>query len=331
MVHVEAPTDFVPPITIVITDSRPDDARGGRQGRPAALRAGAGPQRPQQLLELKSTTRKTVKCHELVFETSAFLNAWAARHDHRSPGREDATMQALSVDQLAQGVVAVMGNAEDLLRDARILIDHHRAPRAYALAREACEEIAKAVILACTLSRMFLDIPIDWQKLEKRLRGHTDKSFMSGEVGLRVRASQARKQYLRSASPGQILDAEILFPLTSASQADARARSALRARAINSDFDGESFKLPSELVTLSDARAAVAVAVEQVDYARHLYKPSSAESVVESIAHAVQKHDELVSWCQTAIARGLTLPALFYEMVRLEGHRRRRVLQGSSS
>ncbi len=52
-------------------------------------------------------------------------------------------MKPMSIEETFQVVSAVLGNAEELVDEAGILMERGRFTRAFALAHLACEELAK--------------------------------------------------------------------------------------------------------------------------------------------------------------------------------------------
>jgi len=223
-------------------------------------------------------------------------------------------VKPLTPDQLAEGIIAVITNAEELLGEAQTLLNCGKAARAYALAWEACEEIAKAPMLSTTMYKLFFQASIDWRTLHKRLRSHPAKALLSEEIRLRVEASKIRESYLRNVAPGQVLDVKVLFPVTAAKPGSAQSRADLRAKAINCDFDGQTFRRPSEVIHTDDAHTAIAAGVEQLAHAKKLFQPSSVESVRKTIEEGVRRCEEFAAWGAAVNERGGKLPPLFQQM-----------------
>ncbi len=179
-------------------------------------------------------------------------------------------MKSLTAKELSEGKVAVVANAEELLCEAQILIDNGKAARAFALAWEACEEIAKAPMLGTTIYRLLFGAPIDWRTLSRRFRSHSAKAHLSEEIRLRVEARKAKELYLHTAKPGQVLEVDRLFPMTSARPGTGASRADLRARSINCDFDGRKFKRPSQIIHIEEAQRAISSAREQLQHTKKL-------------------------------------------------------------
>jgi len=84
-------------------------------------------------------------------------------------------MQRMTVEGVETARRKVLRNAEDLIRDAEILLGNGRFPRAYALAVLACEEVGKLPMLVRAGAATTLGRPFDWKKLDHRLRKHGEK------------------------------------------------------------------------------------------------------------------------------------------------------------
>src|SRR5205809_1123055 len=84
-------------------------------------------------------------------------------------------MQKLTLEQLDIGVEAAFANADSLIGEAKLLFQSGFHARAYTLSHIAREELAKVTMLYTTGLRVLAEHPVNWSKLEKRLRDHTSK------------------------------------------------------------------------------------------------------------------------------------------------------------
>lgn len=84
---------------------------------------------------------------------------------------------ALTIDQIVQGVEAAVENADELIKDAKLLFDKERYARAFSLCVLAEEETAKVVLLmgSITMSRN----PKGWKSFWKMFRSHSSKYVQS--------------------------------------------------------------------------------------------------------------------------------------------------------
>jgi AbiV family abortive infection protein len=81
----------------------------------------------------------------------------------------------MSLSEIIEARKKILSNAEALLDEGRILSDHQRYPRAFALAHLACEELAKLPVLNTAALELLTGKKTDWQKIGRRLRSHKDK------------------------------------------------------------------------------------------------------------------------------------------------------------
>lgn len=82
---------------------------------------------------------------------------------------------ALSLEQIDAYIDALLTNATSLIRESQILYDNNAHARAFALAHLAREEIAKTLMLQAAGTRILAGHPVDFKKLERRLRDHKQK------------------------------------------------------------------------------------------------------------------------------------------------------------
>ena len=81
----------------------------------------------------------------------------------------------MSIKEIDLAREKVFENAQALVEDAEILFSNHRYARAYALAHLACEELAKLPMLVTAGLELACGRRVDWKKLDKRFRSHSEK------------------------------------------------------------------------------------------------------------------------------------------------------------
>jgi AbiV family abortive infection protein len=84
-------------------------------------------------------------------------------------------MTPLTIDQIISGCEKISANARALISESDTLCKAVAFARAYALAHLAREECAKIPMLFKCGVLVILGQPVDWNKLEKRLRDHKSK------------------------------------------------------------------------------------------------------------------------------------------------------------
>jgi AbiV family abortive infection protein len=82
---------------------------------------------------------------------------------------------SLTLAQIDEGMEALADNAGELIAEARLLHEAKAFPRAFALAHLAREELSKAQMLYAAGIRVLAKHPVDWKKLQRRLRDHKEK------------------------------------------------------------------------------------------------------------------------------------------------------------
>jgi len=84
-------------------------------------------------------------------------------------------MKPLSIDQIEEARSKVLQNATELIEESELLLANDRFARAYSLAHLACEEMAKIPMLVRAATDKIQRRTVDWKKLDRRLRNHTEK------------------------------------------------------------------------------------------------------------------------------------------------------------
>src|SRR5437588_14783 len=85
------------------------------------------------------------------------------------------TVEPLSVSQIFAASSKLMENAQELVEDAALLLEHHRYARAFALAHLASQEIIKFQLLCSVAVEVARDHPVNWKKIDQLLRDHEVK------------------------------------------------------------------------------------------------------------------------------------------------------------
>lgn len=82
---------------------------------------------------------------------------------------------ALSLKKIDSYILALLGNAEELIIEAQTLYDANLYPRAFTLAHFAREELSKCLILHSTGCQILSGAEVDWKTTMKRLSDHKSK------------------------------------------------------------------------------------------------------------------------------------------------------------
>lgn len=80
-----------------------------------------------------------------------------------------------SIEQIDSYIEALMVNAEQLIRESRLLLDNSAYARSFSLAHFAREELAKIGMLEAAGTRLIAGHKVDFKKLSKRLTDHKEK------------------------------------------------------------------------------------------------------------------------------------------------------------
>jgi AbiV family abortive infection protein len=88
---------------------------------------------------------------------------------------KDKKFPALTVIDIARGMIECRTSVRELLRECELLAQHGMFARSYALAHTACEEIAKFYILELAGKRSALGDPPVWRLFWQRFRAHESK------------------------------------------------------------------------------------------------------------------------------------------------------------
>jgi AbiV family abortive infection protein len=155
----------------------------------------------------------------------------------------------LTLDQLDEGRKKALSNSEDLVNDARVLLEHQRWARALFLAQLAAEELGKYTMIASAAVSLIriqrLDVDIDWDEFWgvfwKRYRHHHEKTSLLIHLEYTFFSDSKAHEYLRKI-PSEAQNAEYV-----------------KMASLYSDFY-DQFLSPKEIITQSLSNLAVRAA-----------------------------------------------------------------------
>lgn len=98
---------------------------------------------------------------------------------HRSSSGRKGSMKPVNVPELFTSAVNATVNARDLVRDAHLLLENQRHPRAFALAELAREELTKPMTYLGAALQLALGQEVDWARLDEHLHLHLVKIEMA--------------------------------------------------------------------------------------------------------------------------------------------------------
>ncbi|MCA8425836.1 AbiV family abortive infection protein [Burkholderia seminalis] len=84
-------------------------------------------------------------------------------------------MKTLSIDDLHALRLAIYDNAEDLHREADLLLQHSMFSRAYLLAHFCIEELGKIPIIVNVVGSLVRGESVDWKQANRRFSSHVEK------------------------------------------------------------------------------------------------------------------------------------------------------------
>jgi AbiV family abortive infection protein len=148
----------------------------------------------------------------------------------------------LTLEQLDVGIEAAISNAESLIQEAALLLQNGFHARAYTLAHIAREEMAKVTMFYATGLRMLGGIPVDWAKLQKRLRDHGSKL-----------SSDALLTFLTTPGASESLRLETML-------AGVKVRNEWKNDSLYIVLKGGNFKTPSEIISPIKASRTIEIA-----------------------------------------------------------------------
>jgi|GEM_PF-1807445 len=171
---------------------------------------------------------------------------------------------SLTLEQVADGRLKALRNAEELVRDARCLYRKRRWPRALFLSQIAVEEAGKYFYLFSSCVAIVKG-SIKWPLFWKTLRSHTEKTtlFLMME-GILLPGPD---------DPRQIAEF----------QGDARVLERAKMWSLYSDYETKEFFAPSEVIAHAMAKQALHLARNRVRLARLFESSADWSSTVRRI------------------------------------------------
>ena len=86
-------------------------------------------------------------------------------------------MRPLSVGEIEEARAGVLENSRELVQEAELQLSTRKHARAYALARLACEEMAKIPMVVRAATDSLRGRKADWAKVDRRLHNHSEKTI----------------------------------------------------------------------------------------------------------------------------------------------------------
>jgi hypothetical protein len=148
----------------------------------------------------------------------------------------------LTLEQLDVGIEAAIANAESLIQEAALLLQHGFHARAYTLAHIAREELAKVTMLYATGLRMLAGNPVNWTKLHKRLRDHGSKL-----------SSDALQTFVTTPGAAETLPLEVML-------GGVKVRNEWKNDSLYIVLKDGNFKTPSEIISQKKASRTIELA-----------------------------------------------------------------------
>lgn len=170
-------------------------------------------------------------------------------------------MKPLSITQIFAASTKIMENAQELVEEAALLLEHNRNARAFALAHLASEELVKFNLLLPVALELARDHRIDWKKADRLLRNHEVK--IRGAILL---------DFLREPPQGGVYQASELSQRMSASG----TLNDMKNLSLYTSLIDYDFVKPSECIDAQTATACVSYAREQLQIFQMVYAAVSA-------------------------------------------------------
>ncbi|MCK0470878.1 AbiV family abortive infection protein [Halalkalibacter sp. APA_J-10(15)] len=153
-------------------------------------------------------------------------------------------MSKLSFNKLEHAYRMVFENAKELIEEAKILYEHKKYARAYALAQIAHEELAKLPIIFHEATRMYYGERNNWKSFNRRLRSHEYKNSLNH---LLIKAGN-----LKTGLPEKMED-------------DVREVNNLKNSSLYADFKNNNYTKPTQEFNAIKAEEKIIIAVKQFD------------------------------------------------------------------
>jgi len=151
-------------------------------------------------------------------------------------------MSKLTLRQLDAGIEAAMANAKSLIEEAALLLGSGFHARAYTLSHIAREELAKVTMLYAAGMKTLAEHPVDWNKLQKRLRDHSSKL-----------TNDAIFLYANTPKASETLSLELMVTGT-------KTRNEWKNDSLYIALKDQDFKTPAQLITPRKAERTIALA-----------------------------------------------------------------------
>jgi AbiV family abortive infection protein len=183
-------------------------------------------------------------------------------------------MQKLTLEQLDAGVDAAFANAASLIDEAKVLFQSGFHARAYTLSHIAREELAKVTMLYASGLRLLAEHPVNWSKLEKRLRDHKSKL-----------TSDALISFFNTPGAADELDLKKML-------AGSTSRNEWKNESLYIAFKDGNFKTPSEMISRAKSKRTIELASFAFEDARRFVslggklterKPGDAKRIFKRI------------------------------------------------
>jgi len=191
---------------------------------------------------------------------------------------KEQTVEPLSISQIFAASSKIMENAQELIEDAALLLEHHRNARAFALAHLASEELVKFQLLFPVALELARDHRIDWKKVDKIVRNHHVK--IRGAILL---------DFMREPPQGGVYQASELSQQMSASG----NLNDMKNFSLYTSQIGHEFFKPSESIDAQTATACVSHVCEQLQIFQMFYAAVFALTGMteEGLRHCIEMPD----------------------------------------
>lgn len=158
-------------------------------------------------------------------------------------------MEKLTVEELHSLRLKIFDNAENLQKEAKLLLEHGMISRAYLLAHFCFEELGKIPIIVGAIAKNISTETVDWKKLRKRFYSHTEKIV-----------SQNHHYYVFGLEADLLKDSDVKWLEKSQSTVDWSFKKKNLATYV--DAQNGNFLLPSEQITQNECEELVKLAFE---------------------------------------------------------------------
>lgn len=170
--------------------------------------------------------------------------------------KKNQVVGALTIPQIFTASTKILENAQELVEEATLLLEHNRYARAFALAHLASEELVKFQLLFPVALELARDHRIDWKQVDKTLRNHHAK--IRGGILL---------DFMREPPQDGIYQASDLSQRMSASG----TLNDMKNWSLYTSLIDHDFVKPSECINAQTATACVASVHEQLQIFQMVY------------------------------------------------------------